>query len=169
MLGAGQAADREPLKESEAAQGQSRPGPREGAAMMGTLVGFKDEGCTPLVMFAGQRGSAAVPATTVVDVHGMHIGRQVVLLFEQGDRLRPIIVGVVRGRQSWPVSEQPSQVEVEADGERLIISAQEQLVLRCGRASITLTKAGKVLIQGTYVSNRSSGVMRIKGGSVQIN
>jgi hypothetical protein len=42
-------------------------------------------------------------------------------------------------------------------------------VLKCGNASITLTKAGKILVEGTYVSNRSSGVMRIKGGSVQIN
>ena len=62
-----------------------------------------------------------------------------------------------------------AQGTVEADGERLIVSAKEQLVLRCGRSSITLTKAGKVLIQGTYVSNRSSGVVRIKGGSVQLN
>jgi hypothetical protein len=120
-------------------------------------------------MFVGQLGSAAVPATSIVDVHGMHIGRQVVLLFEQGDPLRPIIVGLVRGRQAWPLSERPGQVELEADGERLIISAQQQLVLRCGKASITLTKAGKVLIEGAYVSNRSSGVIRIKGGSVQIN
>jgi hypothetical protein len=42
-------------------------------------------------------------------------------------------------------------------------------VLRCGKASITLTKAGKVLVQGTYVSHRSSGVIRIKGGAVQLN
>jgi hypothetical protein len=60
-------------------------------------------------------------------------------------------------------------VEIEADAERLIVSAKDQLVLRCGKASITLTKAGKVLIQGTYLSNQSSGVNRIKGGSVQIN
>ena len=49
------------------------------------------------------------------------------------------------------------------------IGALDQLVLRCGKASITLTKAGKVLIQGTYLSSRSSGVNRIKGGSVQLN
>ena len=58
---------------------------------------------------------------------------------------------------------------VEADGERLVVDARDQLVLRCGKASITLTKAGKVLIQGTYLSSRSSGVNRIKGGSVQLN
>jgi hypothetical protein len=51
----------------------------------------------------------------------------------------------------------------------MIVSARKQLVFRCGRASITLTEDGKVLIQGTYLSSRSSGVHRIKGGSVQIN
>jgi hypothetical protein len=34
---------------------------------------------------------------------------------------------------------------------------------------LTLTHAGKVLIRGAYVLSRSSGVNRIKGGSVQIN
>jgi hypothetical protein len=60
-------------------------------------------------------------------------------------------------------------VEVDADGERMTVTAKEELVLRCGEASITLTKAGKVLIRGTYVSSRSSGVNRIKGGAVHIN
>jgi hypothetical protein len=61
------------------------------------------------------------------------------------------------------------QIEVDADGKRLIVSAEERIVLRCGKASITLTKEGKILVQGAYVSNQSSGVLRIKGGSVQIN
>ena len=51
----------------------------------------------------------------------------------------------------------------------MIVSAKEQLVLRCGKASITLTKAGKVLIEGSYVSSRSTGVNRVKGGSIQLN
>jgi uncharacterized protein (DUF2345 family) len=58
---------------------------------------------------------------------------------------------------------------VDADDERLVVTAKRQLVLRCGEASITLTRDGKVLVRGRYVSNRSTGVMRIKGGSVQIN
>ena len=51
----------------------------------------------------------------------------------------------------------------------MVLSAQEEIVLRCGKASITLTKAGKVLIEGAYVLSRSSGVNRIRGGSVQLN
>jgi Domain of unknown function (DUF6484) len=138
-------------------------------ALTGTLIGFKEEGRVPLVLFPGQRGSAAVNAASTIDVHGCHIGHQVVLVFERGEADKPIIVGLVRGQQPWPLEQTPGQVEVDADGARLIVTAKEQLVLRCGSASITLTKAGKVLIQGEYVSSTSSGVMRIKGGSVQLN
>jgi hypothetical protein len=128
-----------------------------------------DEGRTPLVIFQGQPGSAAVGARTVLDLHGEHIGRDVVLMFEDGDARRPIIMGCLPRAQGWPLAERPGRVEVDADGERLMVSAKEQLVLRCGKASITLTKEGKVLIQGAYISSRSSGVNRIKGGSVQLN
>ena len=78
-------------------------------------------------------------------------------------------MGILRGQAAWPLDTQPAQVEVDADGRHLIVSAKEQLVLRCGKASITLTKAGKVLIEGSYLLSRSSGVNRIKGGSVQLN
>jgi hypothetical protein len=137
--------------------------------MLGELLALADEGRTPVVSYPGMPGSQALTARTTVDLHGLHIGQPVVLQFEQGDPRRPIVMGVLRGQAGWPMEEKPAQVEVDADGTRMIISAKEQLVLRCGKASITLTKAGKVLIDGTYVLNRSSGVNRIKGGSVQLN
>lgn len=143
--------------------------PAPGGVVIGELLAMKDEGRTPLVIFPGQPGTAAIAARTVVDLHGPHIGKQVVLMFEEADLARPIIMGVLREGDGWPLAEQPGQVEVEADGERMIVSAREQLVLRCGKASITLTREGKVLIQGSYLLSRSSGVNRIKGGSVQLN
>lgn len=135
----------------------------------GELVAITDEGCTPLVVFPGQPGTAAVRARSVVDLHGAHIGRQVVLMFEAADPARPVVMGVLRSGEGSPLPAMSPQVDVEADGSRIVVSAKEQLVLRCGKASITLTKAGKVLIQGGYVSSRSTGVNRIKGGSVQLN
>jgi hypothetical protein len=135
---------------------------------IGVLVGMRDDGCTPLVVYSGQPDSAAQTARATVDLHGAHIGRDVVLMFEDGDPRRPLVLGCLT-QQAVPLTERPGNVEVDADGERLLVSAKEQLVLRCGKASITLTKAGKVLIQGAYVSSRSSGVNRIKGGSVQLN
>ncbi len=67
-------------------------------------------------------------------------------------------------------SEPSAQIEtVRVDGKRIIIEGQEEIVLTCGDSSITLTKAGKILIRGKYLVSRSSGVNRILGGSVQVN
>lgn len=137
--------------------------------VIGELIGMTNEGRTPLIRYPEQPGTAALFARTVVDLHGPHIGRQVALMFEGADPSRPIIMGVLHEGDGSPLGNRPDQVEVDADGQRLIVSAKEQLVFRCGKASITLTKAGKVLIQGSYVLTRSTGVNRVKGGSVQLN
>ena len=137
--------------------------------VIGELVGMTNDGQTPLVLYPEQPGTAALFARTVVDLHGPHIGCQVVLMFEAADPTKPIVMGVLRKGEGWPLDVKPNQIEVDADGERMIVTAKEQIVLRCGKASITLTSAGKVLIQGNYVLSHSSGVNRIKGGSVQLN
>lgn len=149
-------------------KGLPEAGPLPGV-VIGELLAIADEGRTPLVMYPGQPGTAALRSRTAIDLHGGHIGRAVVLMFERGEALLPIVIGVIRASDGWPLAEAPAQVDVDSDGERMVVTANKQLVLRCGKASITLTKEGKVLIQGTYVSSRSSGVNRINGGSVQLN
>ena len=86
-------------------------------------------------------------------------------MFEAGDPSKPILVGVLQR----PGKPDPRALQVQLDGETILLTGKKEIVLRCGKASITLTSAGKVLLRGTYVSSRSSGVQRIKGGSVQIN
>ena len=81
-------------------------------------------------------------------------------MFEAGDPARPVVAGRLL---------RPEPVAVERDGERLELTAEREIVLRCGQASITLTRAGKVLIRGAYIFSRSTGVNKIKGGSVQLN
>ena len=63
------------------------------------------------------------------------------------DPRQPIVVGCLHEPTSalGPATE---HVAVDADGERLVVSAKDQIVLRCGKASITLTKEGRVIIQG---------------------
>jgi hypothetical protein len=63
----------------------------------------------------------------------------------------------------------PLSVVVDDEPDELLITAKKQLTLHCGASSITLTSAGKIIIRGKYIVSRSSGVQRIKGGSVQIN
>lgn len=154
-----------PLTHQRAARLDRTPPPE---VVIGELIAIAEDGRTPLLIYPGQPGTAALCARTVVDLHGEHIGKAVVLSFENGDASLPIVIGVLRSveRQSLDA---PGHVQVDADGERMVVSAKEQLVLRCGKASITLTKAGKVIIEGSYVVSRSSGVNRVKGGSVQLN
>ena len=129
----------------------------------GTLAGVDARGC-PLVAWPAERPAGPARARSAVAITPSHVGRDVALLFDRGDPRRPVIVGLLEARVAADHA-----VRVDADGERVVISAEREIVLRCGEASITLTRAGKVLIKGEYVLTRASGVNRIRGGSVQIN
>lgn len=157
------------LLEAPARVGAAGPARTIPGIIVGKLVGFTQSGTTPLVTFHGQPGTAALPARTTVDLHGIHIGRDAVLMFEDGDPARPIIVGCLRREGDKTLPERAGTVEVDADGERLVVSARKGLVLRCGKASITLSKDGRIVVRGAQVVSHSSGLNRIRGGSVQIN
>jgi hypothetical protein len=97
--------------------------------------------------------------------------QQTVVLFENGDRARPIILGFIETlpAPAAPPAETVQVVEADVDGKRVRITAQDEIVLQCGPASVTLRRNGRVLIRGTYIETRSDGTNRIKGGQVQIN
>ena len=60
-------------------------------------------------------------------------------------------------------------MSIKADNDRFVVSAEREIVLQCGDASITLTRAGKVLIRGNYVLSQATGYNRIKGAAIDIN
>ena len=142
--------------------------------VIGKLVDMTRHG-EPLVHFASNHSGSPLRAKTTVIVGRESLGKEVLLLFEAANVLKPIIIGVVQSPTTPDEKAQriPAQNScpaiVECDGERVMVSAEKEIVLRCGEASITLTRAGKILIKGTYVLSRSSGINRITGGSVQIN
>jgi hypothetical protein len=138
-------------------------------AVVGRLIAIADGGQTALVMYPGQPGVQALTARRVVDLHGDHVGKSVLILFDSGDPERPIVMGVLRDEEAWPLDQRPGSVSVDADGQRMVVSARQSLVLRCGRASITLDRDGRVTIEGTHVVSHAEGVNRIRGGSVQLN
>ena len=140
--------------------------------LVGELVGLRNEEPRALVVFPGHAGAVPLAARSVVDLHGAHIGASVVLMFDDGELTQPIVMGVIRvlgGVAGWPVAPRPQRVEIDADGERLLVGAQRQLVLRCGAASITLESNGKVSIRGTQIVSEAEGANRVRGGSVQLN
>ena len=127
--------------------------------VIGQIVSVGDDGA-PLVEFAGNPAMEPVRALATARYDNGTCGASVALMFVEGDRAQPFAIGIVS---------QPDVTPAPVPEERLTVTAAREIVLQCGRASITLTRAGKVLIRGTYLSLRSSGMQRITGASIQIN
>jgi hypothetical protein len=144
--------------------------PLKDSASVVTIVSLNSEG-TPSVQI--DEGGPVIPArlafrATREQIQSAILQRQqAVVLFENGDTSKPLIVGLIE--MLAPSQPQAPFVEADIDGRRMQVTAQDEIVLRCGAASITLRRNGRVIIRGTYVETDSQGTNRIKGGQVQIN
>jgi len=102
-------------------------------------------------------------------------GREVLLLFQDGDPALPVILGLLDGPAADALSllrQRPDPKQARnavVDGDRVKIVADKEIVLECGEGSITLRKDGKIVIKGTHLLTRSKGPHRIKGAHVEIN
>jgi len=175
---------RKPTRERPAAEvAEAQPLPMR----IGQLVA----GSTPAALKVDFPGNGAGPlrARTTVALDAATLGRAVagkrgvLLLFENGDPKMPIVIGLLEEtaggsllgelltRPSTPASAPSSAAPAEArlDGKRVVLEGKEEVVLRCGEASITLRRDGKVIVRGAYVETHAKGINRIKGGAVKIN
>lgn len=155
------------------------------ACALGRIVELDVEGRLA-VELCGQSGRQEALLAAPIDREAILAliknGRKVVLA-ECGDPRRLLLIGVVTPpealrEQPTEVREEPGQprgtlppflVRADVDGRRVELKAQDELVLRCGDASVTLRRNGRVIIRGAHVETYSTGVNRIKGGQVKIN
>lgn len=167
---------------------RSGPGPKAAAAsvprelpLAGARIGRvlgRGEAGTIRVEFAG--GPGPLSARTTIALRDDEVaraareGRGAVLLFEEGDPARPIVVGLVQS----PTPQLDAVLEAKlpgaprvarVDGERVDIEGREEVVLRCGKASLTLRRDGLVLVRGVNIRTVASGVQKIRGGKIEIN
>ncbi|MEM7437416.1 MAG: DUF6484 domain-containing protein [Myxococcota bacterium] len=153
---------------------------------VGRLVAWsEDEG--PMVDH-GSNPHGAIRARTTVGLDpqeaaaAVERGQEVLLVFEAERSDRPIIVGLLKDEASQErrANEAPAdgtpgsalgteKLEAVVDGRSVVFDAKDEIVLRCGEASITLRRNGRIVVRGTHVETRSKGVNRIKGGVVRIN
>lgn len=135
------------------------------AVIIGRLVAINRSGICR-VTFPGNPLGRPVLANALAPLSRHHIGASVAIMFELGDVTKPVVMGLLR----LSANDGADGISREQNApEPLVIASKSGIELRCGRASLTLTASGKISIRGEYVSSRSSGVNRIKGGSVQIN
>ena len=153
----------------------SRPRTADAAVVLGRIA-YVDATGAINVEIPGAPGARAARLAVQLSAEellaALETGASAVLVFENGDPALPIIVGVVQTRApvrapTLPVASQV--IEADVDGRRVRITAQDEIVLECGSASITLRRNGRVVVRGTYIESYSDGTNRIKGGQVRIN
>jgi hypothetical protein len=135
-----------------------------------------------LVDFEGNR-RGPVPARVALALDAAVLARAVaqrlpaVLYFEEGDPGRPLLMGLLQASPSpTPLTDAILERslddvprEARVDGKRVVIEGRSEVVLKCGRASLTLSRDGTVVIRGMNIKTDAEGVQRIRGGKVQIN
>lgn len=151
----------------------SRKDNRISGVVIGTLSKPAEDG-RPRVYYPGIPTDKPLAAISTENLGEQNIGHEVALGFVDGDPSLPVILGLIQKtgteeQAKATITQQDQSVDVQLDGERLTLSAEREIVLKCGKSSITLTRAGKVILKGEYLSTHSTGMNRIKGGSVQIN
>jgi hypothetical protein len=88
---------------------------------------------------------------------------EVLLVFDDNDLCRPIIVGRVRDRVP------KDGVEIRIHGRRFMVECDEEIELHCSQAKFRINRDGKIIVLGENVVSRARGRNRIKGGTVTIN
>ncbi len=124
---------------------------------------------------------APTPAGVLIDVAGRQVeariavadsvedavGSEVLVSFIDADPNQPVVTGLLRAPGSRTREHQDKAIEFDA--ERLCMVARHELVLRCGKGSIRLTRDGRIVIDGVQLISRAEGANRIRGGTIHLN
>jgi uncharacterized protein DUF6484 len=146
-------------------------------ARVGRVVSF-ERGELRVDFDGNSRGPLAARVSTALDdgalVAAARDRQEALLLFENGDAGRPVVVALLRSAsplvdallaEPLPATRKVARV----DGQRVELEGREEVVLRCGKASLTLRGDGKVVLRGVNVVTQAEQVQKIRGGKVQIN
>ncbi len=190
-LATGTLAEAEPADDFAALQARAVGAATDAGPAMGAVAGTSAAGATgttaatatvarlhgfdlldqPVIGDLPQCPGQLIAARSTVALKRSMVGADVVVIFDGGDLHRPIVMGVITSPRLAAVASPvaPTGTTIHADDERYVVTAEREIVLRCGDASITLTRAGKVIIKGHYILSRSSGYNKIKGAAIDIN
>jgi hypothetical protein len=141
---------------------------RTTGVVIGLLLGFRDG--APLVVFASNEKDHAIAARSLTHLGQDDVGSEVALLFEDGRKDSPLIIGRIMEPVRLPAEPQPSRPLVITDADQpIVIKSRRSLEFRCGKASIVMKADGTVTIRGTQILTRAERTNRVQGATVALN
>lgn len=151
-----------------------RAGTSTGTRMThGRLDGLDDEG---RVLFRADGANGAVPVVIGLEVSdgalvkAARVGRRALVLADEENRGPGVLVALIRERVAAKARDAvPGELEVRMDGETLVLRAEQEIELRCGKSRLKLRADGRVMLNGAHIVSASSGPHRIKGATIALN
>lgn len=164
---------------------ENAPTPRSGeeplipGMRVGWVAGVDADGSVR-VDFAGNRHGPLLARTTVPLEpeqwrQAARERREATLFFDDGVPSRPVLTGLLQPMPPTPLidamlSRLPdAPKEARLDNRRVLLEAHDEVVLRCGKATLILRADGRVILRGVEVLTEAEEVHRIRGGKVKIN
>lgn len=144
----------------------------ESDLIIGQFIGL-DEQQRPLITSSLHIKPVVAQAIVTINDDPMLLSGNSVILFMGSDL--PIIMGFVgdtlqnQKQTSFGLVGDTLTSSLHVDGKKINLQAQNEVVLKCGKSSLSLSRNGKVTIKGTNITTRSSGANKIKGANVQVN
>jgi hypothetical protein len=102
-----------------------------------------------------------LPARTLVE--DLHLGARVLLAFDGGDPARPIVLGIIHDRA------RAEGQTIHLKAKRIVLEAQDELLLQCGEGSFAARRDGNVNVKGKNVVSRATRTNKVRGATVLIN
>jgi len=132
-----------------------------------------------------------LPGVLVLELAGVDSEGAPLVRLAEGDDPQPVHVVWMRNPPDWSACTGKRAVVATRDGgappillglldpppteteqhppEKLHIGSEEELIIECGKAKISMRADGRIEIRGGHLISRSSGPNKIKGRSVHIN
>ena len=142
-------------------------------AKRGTIVSFGDDG---LVLVALENDQSRVYPCELLENDSLRntplqSGDKVIFLPPDSyDTFGCILGRVTRHRPKVnDIIDQSEEQIQKISGRQIEIHADSGLLLKCGKGSISIKEDGTIIVKGSRLLSRSSGINKIKGAAVQIN
>jgi len=103
------------------------------------------------------------PLSAKTLVEDLHLGAKVLLAFDGGDPTRPIILGILYDRA------QTDGRTIHLKASRIILEAQDELLLTCGESAFEAHRNGRVDLKGRDVVSKATRTNKVRGCTVLIN
>jgi hypothetical protein len=153
---------------------QNTSAPTQQAALsgvaLGRILGIAQDGrislSVPVI------GGEPLWASSLCRISPEQIGQICAVQFIDGDATQPLVIGILLTQADSVAERRATSVTVIEDDQspkQLVLEAQERLVLRCGKAFITMTSDGNITMQGVYLYSRAQATHRIRAASLQAN